>query len=243
MDRASTRSYRQPTLMKGRPVVLRNCSVTEVLPGTPIYGEEDGESRDFQQLLMIELGHRLSNVFSMVLAVTRQTLDTATSLSAAAEALEKRLSSMAGAHRLLLEGKTETTQVKDVVDRALEPFALQQSAVRIFGPAVDLNPRDALGLSLVLHELATNAIKHGALSVASGFVEIAWVVSGSGERCVCSLRWHEHDGPVVNTPTRLGSGSKLIRRALGARATVEVDFDRCGLKFTATFPATNRSEI
>jgi two-component sensor histidine kinase len=116
-------------------------------------------------------------------------------------------------HDVLTRESWHGADLQEVAERALRPFAAAVSGqVRVEGPAVWLQPRAALTMALVLHELATNAVKYGALSAEAGRITLAWTFDPITERL--RLTWSEAGGPPVTKPTRRGFGSRLIERAL-----------------------------
>ena len=129
----------------------------------------------------------------------------------------------------------------DLVVEALRPFGLEGDGgakFQISGGPVRLKPNQALTIGIALHELATNAVKYGALSSASGMVQIAWENKGSpnGERL--HLRWQESGGPVVVPPTRKGFGSRVIERGVPHELSAEsrLDYDKEGVVCTIDMP-------
>jgi two-component sensor histidine kinase len=165
-------------------------------------------SEELQRLLVNELNHRVKNSLATVQSLVTQTLRTAVDVGAARQAIEARIISLAGAHDLLTSRSWAGADVADVVARAIAPFTANRFMSD--GPSVDLSPKQTLALALALHELATNAAKHGALSCADGRVAIAWTVH-DGRLC---LTWRESGGPAVNEPTRRGFGSRLLENGL-----------------------------
>ena len=123
----------------------------------------------------------------------------------------------------------ETVSLRDVIDQILRPFGLNDRQVAHFsikGDDVRLQPKAALTLAMVLHELATNAAKHGALSnAAAGKVDIAWQVEPAPQGDRMRLRWQESGGPPVTPPGRKGFGSRLIESGLAQELDGEVSLD------------------
>jgi two-component sensor histidine kinase len=115
---------------------------------------------------------------------------------------------------------------------------------RLHGPEVRLNSSAALSLALVAHELATNALKYGALSVPQGNVELIWDLQTDDREPCLELRWSEHAGPPVVAPSRKGFGSRLIARGLAGNlgGKVQVDYAPTGLVCTLTAPLTGLME-
>jgi two-component sensor histidine kinase len=124
----------------------------------------------------------------------------------------------------------------DVAHEALEHYLLEEkNRVLLKGPPVALDPKTALALGIVFHELATNAIKHGALSNQDGIVEVNWGCNGDG---TVALRWQEDKGPKVLPPNGTGFGSRLIKLEMTHELNGEVEliYDPAGLKVTLGFP-------
>jgi PAS domain S-box-containing protein len=186
------------------------------------------QSEEHQRLLVNELNHRVKNSLATVQSIAAQTLRTATDLSSARDALEARIISLARAHDLLTDRSWAAADLAAVVQRALEPFAIDR--FDITGPSLDLSPKHALAFSLALHELATNAAKYGALSQAGGRVRVNWV--GKDHRV--SLTWREVDGPPVTPPERRGFGSRLLEAGIkrDLAGSTHLDYARDGVRCT-----------
>jgi two-component sensor histidine kinase len=165
-------------------------------------------SEELQRLLVNELNHRVKNSLATVQSLVTQTLRTAVDVGAARQAIEARIISLAGAHDLLTSRSWSGADVADVVARAIAPFTANRFMSG--GPSVDLSPKQTLALALALHELATNAAKHGALSCADGRVAIAWTAHDGH----LYLTWRESGGPAVTEPSRRGFGSRLLENGL-----------------------------
>ncbi|HEY7005737.1 MAG TPA: MEDS domain-containing protein [Sphingomicrobium sp.] len=185
-------------------------------------------AEELQGLLLNELNHRVKNTLATVQAITAQTLKNANDLPSAREALDQRICSMAKAHDLLRSREWASADLADIVDRALEAFAVAQ--IDVSGPSVEVSPRHALALSMALHELATNAAKYGALSVSGGHVDVRWTV----ENGLFRLDWRESGGPTVGEPAQKGFGSRLLERLLvrDLGGEIRLDYDPAGLKFS-----------
>ncbi len=168
-----------------------------------------------QDLLNRELSHRLKNTLAMVQSIAAQTLRTAPTLQAAQEALVARLVALGRAHDILLAGHAESANVTAIVQGALSLHDDTAMRFQLTGPSLFIGPSAALMLGLVLHELATNATKYGALSSSTGHVVVKWCVVGEGEAAEFRLEWSEHGGPPVEPPVHKGFGSKLIERGIG----------------------------
>jgi len=235
-------SFRSLAVMGG---VIRHGGDT---PETGVAYRSVGVARDVtdrvrdaerQQLLLAELNHRVRNTLASVLALAQQTAQDAVSVPAFLATFRARVMALAAAHNLLTRGKWQSAPLRDLVEAILAPErTAARGRVEIAGPACELPPPKVLAMTLGLHELATNARKYGALSAVEGRLSITWTVAHvEGERRL-TLSWVERRGPPVAPPTRIGFGTRLLRRALGPDldGTVRLDFDRPGLSCTIEFP-------
>ncbi len=189
-------------------------------------------------LLVEELNHRVKNTLAILQAIATQTFRSASRPER--EKFEGRLRALAEAHNLLSTEKWQGSDLQDVIARVLQPYLLNNpERVRMFGPRVPLSPRLAVVLSMILHEIATNAAKYGALSNDGGTVTLDWeIIDEQGRKL--RLIWTEAGGPPVTAPVHRGFGSRLIERSardqLGGEATV--DFLPRGVIATVTCALT-----
>jgi two-component sensor histidine kinase len=186
-------------------------------------------------LLIDELNHRVKNTLAILQAIAVQTFRSAS--RAEREKFEGRLGALAEAHNLLSKEKWQGSDLQDVVSRVLQPYLLNnRERMRMFGPTVPLSPRLAVVLSMIVHEIATNAAKYGALSNDTGTIALDWEVSEETGKPILRLIWAEAGGPPVTAPVQRGFGSRLIERSardqLGGEATV--DFLPRGVVYTVT---------
>jgi PAS domain S-box-containing protein len=198
-------------------------------------------AEEHQTLLIHELNHRVKNTLTTVLSIATQTLRNATTLESAREAFESRLLALSRAHDVLTRENWEGANLAEVVDEALEPYrAHGEDRLEVGGPDIRLPPRTALALAMALQELATNAVKYGALSTPEGRIRVAWTASRDASGPRLGLSWEESGGPEVEEPTRRGFGSRLIERSLAQELEGEVtmDFRRSGLVCTIETPIT-----
>jgi two-component sensor histidine kinase len=184
-------------------------------------------------LLVDELNHRVKNTLAILQAIAVQTFRSAS--KAEREKFEGRLGALAEAHNLLSKERWQGSELHDVVGRVLQPYLLNNpKRVRMFGPNVPLSPRVAVVLSMIVHEIATNAAKYGALSNDTGTVALDWEVVAENAKPKLRLIWSEAGGPRVVAPVKRGFGSRLIERSardqLGGEATV--DFLPRGVVYT-----------
>lgn len=206
------------------------------LIGAHIDVTERKEAEAQLRLLMQELAHRVKNTLAMIQAIASQTLRGATSLEAANETFTARLGALARAHDLLVGGVRAHAAIADI---AASIIGIQgdPARFRIGGPEVVLGPRAALGLTLVLHELATNAVKYGSLASPAGIVTLSWRVDEIDGASQFRLRWQESGGPPVTPPSRRGFGSRLIERTFPSpRGRAESAYLPGGLVFTLDAP-------
>ena len=181
-------------------------------------------------LLVAELNHRVKNTLAIVQSLAHQTFRGAGIEATARTAFEGRLAALATAHNLLTRERWEATDLETVVVETLAAQISDPTSVSIRGPSIRLDPKTAVSIAMALHELATNAIKYGALSVDGGHVTVRWS-SGSADAPRLLLDWRESGGPKVTAPTTRGFGSRMIERALASelRGKVNLEFLANGL--------------
>jgi PAS domain S-box-containing protein len=182
------------------------------------------------RLLINELNHRVKNTLATVQSMAAQTMRSEPDQHAAYRKFEARLLSFSQVHDVLTRESWHGAALREVAERALDPFSgLASGQVAIRGPDVWLQPGAALTMALVFHELATNAVKYGALSVATGHVDLYWSLDTANARL--RLSWVETGGPPVSPPTRKGFGSRLIERGLRGefRGSAMMDYRPSGL--------------
>jgi two-component sensor histidine kinase len=186
-------------------------------------------------LLIEELNHRVKNTLAILQSIAVQTFRSAS--KSERETFEGRLRALAETHNLLSQEKWQGSELQDVVSRVMQPYLLSNpERLRMFGPKVPLSPRLAVVLSMIVHEIATNAAKYGALSNDTGTVTLDWEVLQEDGKPKLRLIWRESGGPHVVSPVQRGFGSRLIERSardqLGGEATV--DFLPRGVVYTLT---------
>lgn len=186
------------------------------------------QEEDRLRFLLNELNHRTQNTLATVLGIVMQTLRGVAD-EGVVKTLEGRIMALAKAQSLLGRTNWHEVTLRDVVDQILEPFGLNDARARHFtvsGGDSKLQPKAALTLAMVLHELATNALKHGSLSTdAGGHIAIAWHVEPTLDGEQMRLRWQETGGPPVTPSRRKGFGSRLIERDLARELDGEVRLD------------------
>jgi PAS domain S-box-containing protein len=214
--------------------------------GTPLYitgtSQDITDRRTVQNhraLLSRELHHRVQNTLATLQAVVSQTMRRAASLQDAAATLTTRIQAMAATNTLLISEEFGSVSMHDLVMRSLAPFGVEDGdRFRLSGPDLRLPPQIVVAYALALHELATNASKYGALSAATGVVEVAWRIEGEPDHPLLHMLWRETGGPPVVPPTRTSFGTQLIKRVLAAEigGRVDLDFRSEGVVFTAVAP-------
>ncbi|HVV93317.1 MAG TPA: ATP-binding protein [Hyphomicrobiales bacterium] len=191
---------------------------------------------EHRDLLINELNHRVKNTLATVQSIATQTLRSAATPADARRALETRLIALSRAHDILTRENWVSADLHTVVSEALAAYAAERPQPRfvIEGPRLRLQPRAALALSMALHELATNAVKYGALKQPDGEIAVVWQAGDSH----FGLSWRERGGPPVVPPRQRGFGSRLIERGLsrdfGGRA--EIRFEESGVVCTIDAP-------
>ena len=193
-----------------------------------------------RQLLIAELNHRVKNSLAIVQALAHQTLRSSASPERFIEAFGGRLAALARVHTLLAHAHWSGAALHELIAEQLQPYRTAERAdLSIGGEDAWLAPSAALTLGLVLHELATNAASHGALTSPSGRIEIrSQVQTAADGRRRAALVWRERDGPPIAGPGPRGFGVTLIERGLPYQlaGTVALEFRRAGLQCTIDFP-------
>lgn len=184
------------------------------------------DAEEQQKLLNHELSHRLKNTLAIVQAIADQTLRHSADADAMS-AFRERLRALGTAHDVLMNQSWASARMQALAEEALALHA-DPKRTHISGPHVQLGPRAALSLSLLLHELATNAVKYGSLSTSDGVVTLDWSIESSGKDATLHVTWRESGGPAVAPPARKGFGSRLIGMGLGS-GTSDVEFAPDGL--------------
>jgi two-component sensor histidine kinase len=202
---------------------------------------EELRAHQRQQLMINELNHRVKNTLFTVQSLARQSLGRPAD-TPGLHAFNERLMALARAHDLLTQSVWEGADLKEILEETLEPY-LDRTVLA--GPPVALTPNAALALSMVFHELGTNAVKYGALSVPEGSVTVVWHVD-PGALHRLTLHWEERGGPTVAPPARKGFGSRLIAASLKSDLAGEarVDYRPSGLVcvLTLSLPRTGKEE-
>ena len=191
---------------------IENLDLRRLLTKAGVDAAEKKVLEGLQQLVLLELHHRIKNTLAMVSAIISQTLRTAASLEHGQLAIEHRLGALSRVHDVLLETNWTHASLATILKAATEPFNEAETSRFIIQSAdLDVSAEAVLPLAMVLNELYTNAVKYGALSVPGGVVEIA-ATADVGRHQFC-LRWTERGGAPVVEPARRSFGSRLIEHS------------------------------
>lgn len=192
-----------------------------------------------RELLAHELSHRVKNTLAVVQALATQTNGRIRSVEAYRQAFLGRLQALARAHNLLVDAQWHSADLKDLAEQATEAYRVDHpDLIEIEGESVTINAKQGLGLSLVLHELGTNAAKYGALSHHDGRLRVAWEIEQTERGREVRLHWRERGGPPVEPPREKGFGLQMIERAASYEldGEVELDYAPDGLTCRIVFP-------
>jgi two-component sensor histidine kinase len=184
---------------------------------------EHKRADEAREIARRELQHRCNNLLAVVQGIAQKTLSGAPSLAEARGSFDSRLRALARAHRQLVQSNWTGVSLEEIVRLAMEPFVSRSDIV---GEDIMLAPKDAQNFSLAVHELATNAVKYGALSSIGGKISIAWAVAEADGERVLKFLWQERGGPQVMVPSRRGFGTSLLKATFGR---VQFDYDSAGL--------------
>ena len=191
-----------------------------------------------QELMIRELRHRSGNLFSQLLALFSQTAKNSKNVAELVTKYEARVLALASAHRLITEGGWKSTSLNELLNTLLAPY-LDRTSFQ--GPNVFLEPDPTFGLSMALHELVTNASKHGSLSNPGGRVDLTWSVSRTQRGLTLILDWKERQGPAPKRYRRPGFGARLINMVIERQLNGEVHqtFGPQGLDVRLVVPLTH----
>ena len=190
-----------------------------------------------RELLMAEMSHRIKNSYAMVQSVAAQTLRHTETAAEFQAAFAARLTVLARSNDMLTRTDWHDSPLRDVIDSTLNAYRDEPGRITIEGPSVLLAANLAVTVSLSFHELVTNAVKYGALSVPAGRVNVSWTSAPArkGETRV-EIVWRERGGPAVELPQRRGFGSQLLEKGMPAGGTAKLDFQSEGLECRIGLP-------
>lgn len=204
--------------------VLNDAGEVETIAGTTRDISDIKRSEEHLRLLVNELNHRVKNTLATVQSIAAQTFRGTAAKDAAKEAFEARLIALSDAHSVLTSRNWEGANLREIATRALAPFQSidgRPERTHVNGVDTELSPQTSLALAMAFHELASNAVKYGALSVDAGEVSLSWTVDGDR----LHITWQEDKGPTVEMPESRGFGSRLIERGLARELKGEVSLE------------------
>jgi two-component sensor histidine kinase len=189
------------------------------------------KAEEQQQLLIGELHHRVKNTLTVVQSLIELSIRHTSGLDAFRKSIVGRIASLAKTHTLLVEGQWLSVPLRPMLVGELTAHT-EGERITIEGPDVLIPSRSAVAIGMAVHELITNAIKYGALSVPGGHVDMHWTVVPKGDGELLLLDWSERGGPAVTPPTTRGFGSVLLERVLSPEldGRITMDFDPAGLR-------------
>lgn len=190
-----------------------------------------------QLLLMGELDHRVKNTLALVLSICKRTASTEETVEGFQVAFSGRIQALAATHNLLADRNWSSISIAEVVSAELDPFVSSaQARLRVEGLEIQLLPRAAIALGLVIHELATNAVKYGALSNEAGRVIVN--VSKNPDDAWLGIEWLESGGPAVRAPSKRGFGQTVITRSMQYMASggAEIEYPETGVRCRIRVP-------
>lgn len=194
------------------------------------------------RFLMREISHRSKNLLSVIQAIAGQTVRTAGTVEEFETRFNQRLYGLAASHDVLVDQSWRGAPLTDLVRLQLAPFVESDSArLEIAGEEVTVTAQAAQALGLAFHELATNAVKHGALSTPRGRVKVAWRFDDEDDERPLRLAWVEEEGPPVTPPDRKGFGHIVLERVVAnsVDGQTTMEFAPQGLRWTVVIPRAN----
>ncbi|MEJ6402165.1 HWE histidine kinase domain-containing protein [Yoonia sp. 2307UL14-13] len=225
---------------KGMPKFSDSGDVTKLI-GHVIDITETKQNEDRLKLLSKELNHRVANTFTIMNSMIRHAAKNTTTVEDFAETLMERLGALSRANRVLVAEEAERSSLHDILDMELEAFAGWRTRISITGDTlVWFSGEASEALAMIFHELLTNAVKHGALSVPTGHVAVT-IDTGPSRQVL--IKWAETGGPPIAPARRTGIGSTILQNALRDEGSVNLDYDTSGLICDVTVNHSFQREI
>jgi two-component sensor histidine kinase len=195
---------------------------------------------DHQKLLSRELSHRLKNAFGVVQAIVSRSIVDSRPVEVSRELAMQRISALARAQDLLTSSTLDEVTLRELVDLELSPFGAR---VNVEGPAIVVGSSQIQSFALLLHELVTNAVKHGALHAPDGTLTVRWNVEGQPGQEHFHFEWIERCRPVTRTLGG-GFGNTLLRTVFkGPETTIRLEIEPDGLCYELTMPLSILTEV
>ena len=211
----------------------------ELLAKAGIDAQASTLAAKLQEVVIGELHHRMKNTLAIVSAITSQSLKSANSLEEATKTIADRLNALGVAQDLLVSERWTGAGCRTLIEGAVKAFQSKSlDQFEIAGDNIAVSSGPAVSLSMVIHELCTNAVKHGALSAPAGRVSISWSIFSQDNLKRFKLHWKERGGPPVHEPSRRSFGSRLIEQALPGQLQGEarLRFEPDGLSCEVNIP-------
>src|SRR4051812_41521326 len=191
---------------------IQNAYLTDMLRQAGLNAEAKEVEQRIQSVLTDGIHHRMKNMLTMVTAIVRQSMRSATNLVEAEAAISARLIAMGRAHDLLLKTDLKSAGLQGIIAGAVAQHNSARGSIDVTGEEIQVTPAAILPLTLLLNELCTNAIKHGALSVPGGSVTVCWRQDAAQSALV--LQWVEKGGPLIRPASNRSFGSRLLEEAI-----------------------------
>lgn len=206
---------------------------------------ERSQTHEQREVLLHELNHRNKNLLTVIQSMARMTFNGIGEARGALETFASRLSAMAAAQDVLVEGQWTDSTMREVVQAALTNFVAYAGRFTIEGPAARVAAGDIQGTVLIVHELCTNALKYGALAHDNGRVSVRWGYEGEGEERRFYFTWEESGCNLDGRPPKRGFGSNLLKRGLSSASasTIDIDYRREGVRYHMVVPAPEQVTI
>jgi two-component sensor histidine kinase len=189
--------------------------------------------------IMREVTHRAKNLLAVIQSIARQTARHTTSMDEFERQFSARLQALSSLHDILVNQDWHGGSLGDLVDGQLTLFADFSHRITTDGPRVLLKPQAVEQIGIAIHELATNAVKYGALSVAQGSVNISWKLERAEDKAkLLSINWREFGGPIVTVPEQLGFGNLVVKRIVPEtlNGSASLEFLPEGVNWTLKIP-------
>ena len=196
------------------------------------------EAENTRQLLVLELNHRVKNTLASVQAIAQQTMRSTKEPDEFTRRFFGRIQSLARVHALLTDSTWRGADLRELIRDQLLHGPVDEARLTAWGPTVHLQPQMAMHLAVMLHELGTNSMKYGALSVPKGWIAINWTVMAD----MLNVQWVERGGPIVSAPSRRGFGTTLIEQSAkseGGKAEQLIEPDGLTWKISMRLPHTD----
>lgn len=232
------RGYSAPWSMSDRAIAtqIKNTLLEVMVRNIDERDRMTRAAREQQDILIHELNHRVRNILGLIGSVVSQTAGSVKDVEEFRYVLGGRIHALADAQNQLTESNWSFSPLRRLVDVTLSPYASTPAKIHIIGGEVLLSPKSFTTMSLVLHELATNAMKYGALNRSSGEISISWHVQDDQS---LEIHWVERGVVIESMPERRGFGSVIIQRSipydLGGEA--KISYQRDGMSARFTIPA------